>query len=115
LKTIYLLIQFGIKIDEIDIEGNTSLHILIENGEFTSEIYQLIDLVYDFGGAHLDFVNMHNKTPIQMTNHIQIQNYLKEKKKIFNLKCLCAKLIKINQISFEYFLNKSLIDFIHKH
>ena len=50
-----------------------------------------------------------------MTNNISIQNYLKEKKKIFNLKCLCARFIKIKQISFEQYLNKSLIHFIDKH
>jgi len=33
-----------------------------------------------------------------MTNNILIENYLKEKKKIFNLKCLCVRFIKIKQI-----------------
>lgn len=50
-----------------------------------------------------------------MINNIQIQKYVKEKKKIFNLKCLCAKLIKIKQISFDIYLNKSLIQFVNKH
>jgi hypothetical protein len=91
------------------------LHILIKNGENSSNLYKSIDLLYNFGGAHLDFVNISNKTPIEMTNNIQIQNYLKEKKKIFNLKCLCAKFIKLKQISFKHYFNKSLCDFVYKH
>lgn len=99
----------------MDNERNTSLHILIKNDENCSNIYKLIDLIYHFGNSHLDYSNYLNKIPIEMTNNIQIKKYLKEKKKILNLKCLCAKLIQIKQISFKYYFNKSLLEFINKH
>jgi len=99
----------------MDNERNSSLHILIKNSEDSFKIFQLIDLLYDFGGSHLDFVNIFNKTPIQITNNIQIQKYLREKKKISNLKCLCSRFIKLKQILFEHYLNKSLVEFVYKH
>jgi len=99
----------------MDNQRNSSLHILVKYNRNSSEIYQLIDLLYDIGGAHLDSVNIYNETPIQVTDNIQIKKYLKEKKKIFNLKCLCATFIKFKQLPFEHYLNKSLTQFVYKH
>ncbi len=114
-KTIHLLIQFGVDIDQMDKERNTSLHLLIKTNDKSSQIYQLIDLIYHYGHAHLDFLNIYNQTPIQLTNQTQIQKYLKDKKKIFNLKCLCATFIQLKQIPFQFYLNKSLSQFVSKH
>jgi hypothetical protein len=73
----------------------------------------IVQLLCD-ADAHLDCVNALGETPIDVASNSYVKQFLKARAK-FSLKCLCAKLIQKNNISFHGKIAASLVKFVEKH
>jgi uncharacterized metal-binding protein YceD (DUF177 family) len=94
-----------------DTRGNTPLHIFAANRRACDEV--ILQLLCD-AGAHLDHINVSGQTPIDVVIYFRTKVLLKSKMKI-SLKCICARLIRRNNLPFHGKINKSLVNFIQKH
>ncbi len=115
-KTVGLLLQCGANVDAIDSERNTSLHLIAQRKDDIENILFIINLLCDTGGAHPDCVNNQGQTPLDSAFNIHIKTHLREKIGVGQLKCLCARLIRQREITFQdYKFSSSLVNFIEKH
>lgn len=116
-RTARLLINCDANIDALDMDNNTSLHALVQNGPLWEiDVLAIIDLLCN-AGADLNVVNRKGQTPIESisSSAINIIQYLKKKVDVIPLKCRCARLIRQQQFSVENILPKSLLNFIKIH
>lgn len=113
--TTRLLIDCGADVDALDSNKNTPLHVLA--GQIpSSNVLKIIDLLCN-AGAHLDYVNRNEKTPVEsvpLYHPMMIEN-LKKKMDISRLKCLCARVIRQQNFSIENILSTSLVSFVQIH
>ena len=103
--TVRLLLACGIHVDSLDINRNTPLHRLMQNTCSMDAIMIIGNLLCQFG-AHLDQVNNHGEIALDLipSTQQQIIRHWREKMAVRQLKCLCARLIrKQNLPSVEYF------------
>jgi Fem-1 family protein b len=116
-RTAYLLINCDANVDALDMDNNTSLHVLVQNRPLWQvDLLAIIDLLCN-ARAHLDVVNRKGQTPFESisSSEINIIQYLKKKMTVSRLKCLCARLIREQKFSVENVLSKSLLNFIQIH
>lgn len=113
--TFRLLVNCGGDIDSLDSKKNTPLHIVVQNNSIPN-VFIIMDILHNFG-AHLDYVNDNNQTPIDLIQPCQneIIEHLKRKMGVRRLKCICAHLIQNKCLFYENFLSKLLISFVQKH
>jgi ankyrin repeat protein len=113
--TTRLLIDCHANVNALDIDGNTPLHILVQNMSSTN-VFKTIDLLCD-AGIHLDYVNNKRQTPLESVSPYRFKTieWLKAKMTVFRLKCLCAQIIQRQQLSYQNLLSTSLVNFVQKH
>ncbi|CAF3487774.1 unnamed protein product [Rotaria sp. Silwood1] len=78
--------------------GNTALHISCKNS--TIDSLAVVQLLLN-SGAHIDCMNIHNRTPFDIAQTIPIRTLLKTKQFPSRLKCLCARLVLDKQLPYE--------------
>lgn len=88
-----------------------ALYVFVSNTNIIDDT--IIRLLYE-AGTHLDCVNALKEAPISIASNLNIKQFLKTRAKL-SLKCLCAKLIQKNNISFHGKIAASLIKFVEKH
>jgi ankyrin repeat protein len=98
-------------VNTTDAVGNTPLHILASNSNNCDET--ILQLLCD-AGPHFDYTNTLGETPIDLALNSNTKQLLKVKMKI-KLKCLCARLIKNNDIPFHGKIATSLVNFVERH
>ncbi len=111
MRTVRTLLQCGADVNAIDTTRNTPLHVLASNSSICDEtIFQILCNA----GAHLDYTNALGETPIDIALNSNTNQLLKTKSKI-SLKCLCARLIRKNDIPFHEKIATTLINFVERH
>jgi hypothetical protein len=115
-KTVSLLLQCGANIDAIDSRRNTPLHLIAQRKDHIENVLFIINLLCDSGRAHPDCVNDRGQTPLESALNIYVKEHLRAKIGVGRLKCLCARLIRQQEIPFQnYQFSSSLVNFIEKH
>jgi hypothetical protein len=90
---------------------NTPMHVFVSNWMTCDET--ILKFLCD-NGAHLDCVNALRETAIDVASNIVTMQLLKSKMKL-SLKCLCARLIQTNNVSFHGKISISLVRFVEEH
>ena len=114
----------GASINVFDIKQNTPLHYLAQyqvidtdEDETTFDNIQTIlnDLIR--AGAHMDYVNLEDKTPADCINSNKMIEYIfRQDKSQLHLKCLCARMIKTTKLNYDpQQISKELNTFIQLH
>jgi Fem-1 family protein b len=111
LQTARILLQCGADVNAFDARKNTPLHIFTSNVSNCDE--STVKLLCE-GGAHLDYVNARGETPLDLATSPIIKQILKSQMQI-KLKCLCARLIRKNDVPFHGNVSTSLVNFVEKH
>ncbi|CAF3631409.1 unnamed protein product [Adineta steineri] len=115
-NTVRLLLQCGANIDAIDLKRNTPLHLIAQRNDDIENILFIINLLCDTGRAHPDCVNDNGQTPLESATNTHVKVHLRKKIGVGQLKCLCARLIRKQKISFKHNQFSSLlVNFIEKH
>ncbi|CAF1011495.1 unnamed protein product [Rotaria sordida] len=78
--------------------GNTALHISCKNSIIDS--LAVVQLLIN-SGAHIDCMNVHDRTPFDIAETNPIRTLLKIKQLPLRLKCLCARRILDKQLPYE--------------
>ncbi|KAI5710616.1 hypothetical protein M8J75_010177 [Diaphorina citri] len=114
--TTKLLIRCGADVNAKDYQGNTPLHIIATYERAISDFQTLHTIILDLteNGAHMDTVNNKGLTPIQATTTGVADLILRTLTKI-NLKCLAAKVITQNNITYKGLVPHDLESFIELH
>jgi len=111
LLTARTLIQCGADVNATDIIRNTPLHVYVSSWIACDET--ILKILCD-NGAHLDCVNTLRETAIDVALNVNTMQLLKSKMKL-SLKCLCARLIQNNNVSFHGKIPISLVKFVEEH
>ncbi len=106
------MLQCGADVNAIDAIRNTPLHVFISNNESTGD-ESILKLLFD-AGAHVDYVNALGETPFDLATNPTIKQKLKIRMHR-SLKCLCARLIRKNKLSFHGKISASLVNFVERH
>ena len=117
-KTIVLLLKCGARVDAFDNQRNTPLHLITQRKEEKEmeNILSIVNLLCDFGQAHVDCVNNQNQTPLDLVVLSAVKDRLKQKFNVNRLKCLCARRIREEKLQIkEISYPNSLKDFIQIH
>ena len=112
------LICSGLSVNALDENKNTPLHILASeaNKVAPSDMknhYDILTCLIE-NGAHIDACNNLGETAIDVATDDTIKEMIKTHKKI-NLKCLAAKVIKKNGISFKNCLPEYFHEYVDLH
>ena len=112
-----LLVNAGFNVKAVNNNGDTALHLAVtlkpwedEHIQFITEILQLLFS----GGAHHDFVNNDDKTPMDMAESDEVCVILSERRKL-ELKCICARAVKKFAIAYLGVVPKILEKYISMH
>jgi Fem-1 family protein b len=111
LQTARILLQSGAAVNAFDAKRNTPMHTIAASKTACDE--SILNLLCE-GGAHLDYVNDSEQTPLDLAIIPDIKQLLKSRMKL-NLKCLCARLIRRKNVPFREKVSTSLINFVEKH
>ena len=106
------MLQCGSNVNAIDSTRNTPLHIFVSNNESICD-ESILKLLFN-AGAHADYVNALGETPLDLATNPTIKYQLKFRMHQ-SLKCLCARLIRKNKLSFDGKVTSSLVNFIERH
>lgn len=105
LHIIQLLFQFGADPNAVDEKGNAPLHVLASNHNGNGQVIASAARLLLKNGAHLDHVNQERKTAAQIwkeKNMLQhLPEWLCDPGKIPKLKCLSARVIRSNNVSYK--------------
>jgi len=112
LQTAHILLQCGADVNAIDAIRNTPLHVFASNNESMCD-ESILKLLCD-AGAHLDYVNSLGETAFDLTSNPVIKQLLKSQMYL-SLKCLCARLIRKNNLPYHGEFSTSLVNFVEKH
>ncbi len=104
--------QCGADVNAIDAVRNTPLHVFVSNTESTDD-ESIVKFLFN-AGAHVDYVNSLGKTPFDLATNLTIKQLLKLRM-YGSLKCLCARLIQKNHLSFHGKVSASLVNFVQRH
>ncbi|CAF3506636.1 unnamed protein product [Rotaria sp. Silwood1] len=98
--------------------SDTALHIVSRNFDqnIKENVMKIIEILLN-ANAHIDYVNYHGKTPFDEVVDTDIRFLLQSKHKLPRLKCLCARLITIHQITYDHVWPKptALTNFVQLH
>lgn len=110
-STVRTLLYCGADVNAINSLWDTPLHV------FATNTHGFKALILDFLFlAKADFysVNVLNEMPIHLVIDSTVKQLFKSKMKI-NLKCLCARTIRMNHISYHGMIPQSLVTFLERH
>jgi ankyrin repeat protein len=111
LHTVRTLIQCGADVNACNTLRNTPIHIFVSNSSDGNEaILQLLCEAH----AHLDYANVLREIPMDLALNLNIKRLLKTRMRL-SLKCLCARLIQMNDIPFHGKIVNSLVTFVERH
>ncbi|CAF3240495.1 unnamed protein product [Rotaria socialis] len=111
ILTARTLLQCGADVNAHDALRMTPLHVFLSSSSIHNE--NLLKLLCD-DGAHLDYVYNLREKAIHVTTNLAAKQLIKSKMQI-NLKCLCARLIQLNNVPFHGELTSSLVRFVEEH
>ena len=111
LITIRVLLQCGADVNGTDFRQSTPMHIFVSNTEDGYE--SIFELLFQ-ANAHFDYTNDSGEIPLDLVRNANLKRLLMMKTRI-NLKCLCARLIQKENISFHGMISQSLASFVNKH
>lgn len=110
-NTVRTLLQCGADPNASDAIGNTPLHIFVSNVCVYNE--KILQLLCD-AGAHLDYTNALEETPVNIISRVDLKQLVQTKTKI-KLKCICARLIRREHIQYQEQIPRTLVDFVQRH
>ncbi|UJR38790.1 hypothetical protein I4U23_031455 [Adineta vaga] len=122
VDTTRLLLAYGQRWIDVNARSQTSnetaLHIVCRNinNDMKGNVLKIIEMLLDVG-AHIDYVDSHGQTALNIATDTDIRTLLKSKQKISRLKCLCARFITMHQIPYDHVWPKStpLTSFVQLH
>lgn len=92
------------------------MHLIAQRKSDIENVLFIINLLVDTGNAHPDCVNDRGHTPLESTSNTHIKEHLHAKMGAGQLKCLCARLIRQQNIVFQPDqFSTLLVNFIEKH
>ena len=113
-----LLLNAGFNVNSINNNGNTPLYLAVAYKPMGNDNMNLLtdtlEVLFDGGRAHHDFVNNDGKTPIDMAQTDEARMILSERRKL-ELKCICARAVKTFGIPFVGLVPKTLEKYISMH
>uniref|UniRef100_A0A1B0C9Y2 Putative ankyrin repeat protein n=1 Tax=Lutzomyia longipalpis TaxID=7200 RepID=A0A1B0C9Y2_LUTLO len=116
--TVKLLLHCGANPNDVDFDGNNTLHVLIKD---PPPRHVIVTLEYVLNrliraGAHVDAVNDQGFTPRQSTQIKAVQNIVRSYEvREMKLACLAAQRVARSKIEFEEMVPKHLETFIEMH
>ncbi|XP_013398417.1 protein fem-1 homolog A [Lingula anatina] len=105
-----LLMEVGASLEDVDVEGNTALHIAAANKPCKLDVMRVL-LNH---GAHLDMCNASGRTPMQLMKNATIGDVCSPLEYI-SLQCLAAKVIRTQKLPYKGHVPAKLEDFVEKH
>ena len=107
VNTTRLLLTYGLRwidLDAVDwIRSYTALHIISSDwGHYDQENTTTIVEMLINVGAHLDCVNEHGQTPLDIAHKIETRTLLRSKQTPSRLKCLCARFITDRNLPYDH-------------
>ncbi|ROT76986.1 protein fem-1 homolog B [Penaeus vannamei] len=114
--TTKLLIACGADVNSMDSNRNTPLHLIVPYQKPISDFLTLHNIIMALieNGAHMDTVNQMGATPFDSATTGVAEIILRTQKKL-SLKCLAAKVIKVNSIPYKGQVPRLLEAFIELH
>uniref|UniRef100_A0A1L8DAP3 Protein fem-1 homolog B n=1 Tax=Nyssomyia neivai TaxID=330878 RepID=A0A1L8DAP3_9DIPT len=119
--TVKLLLHCGASTNDVDFDGNNTLHVLINNVRDPPSRHVTVTLEYVLNrliraGAHVDAVNDSGRTPRKSTDIKSIQNIVRSYEvREMKLACLAAHRVARSKIEYEEMVPKHLESFIEMH
>ncbi|XP_036391567.1 protein fem-1 homolog B [Megalops cyprinoides] len=111
-----LLLDCGARVNAVDREGNSPLHIIAQYNRPVSDFLTLHAVIVSLveAGAHMDMTNKQKKTPLDKSTTGVSEILLKTRMKM-SLKCLAARAVRKHQIAYRKQVPKSLEEFVELH
>uniref|UniRef100_A0A3Q2XS10 Protein fem-1 homolog B n=1 Tax=Hippocampus comes TaxID=109280 RepID=A0A3Q2XS10_HIPCM len=111
-----LLLDCGARVDAVDHEGNTPLHVIVQYNRPISDFLTLHAIIISLveAGAHTDRTNKQKKTPLDKSTTGVSEILLKTQMKM-SLKCLAARAVRRHRITYRNQIPASLEEFVEFH
>nr|XP_057931344.1 protein fem-1 homolog B [Doryrhamphus excisus] len=111
-----LLLDCGARVNAVDHEGNTPLHVIVQYNRPISDFLTLHAIIISLveAGAHTDRTNKQKKTPLDKSTTGVSEILLKTQMKM-SLKCLAARAVRRHHITYRNQIPKSLEEFVEFH
>ncbi|XP_061696607.1 protein fem-1 homolog B [Syngnathoides biaculeatus] len=111
-----LLLDCGARVDAVDHEGNTPLHVIVQYNRPISDFLTLHAIIIGLveAGAHTDRTNKQKKTPLDKSTTGVSEILLKTQMKM-SLKCLAARAVRRHRIAYRKQIPASLEEFVEFH
>jgi hypothetical protein len=113
LSIVRLLIHCGANVDEVNSKTkSTPLHLIVRC-QNVDNARSVIGLLLG-ANAHIDCLDIKGYQPEDLARTLEIKELLHANQKL-SLKCLCARLINMNNVCYTTSLSSNLIDFVRMH
>ncbi|XP_077373961.1 protein fem-1 homolog B [Festucalex cinctus] len=111
-----LLLDCGARVDAVDGEGNTPLHVIVQYNRPISDFLTLHAIIIGLveAGAHTDRANKQRKTPLDKSTTGVSEILLKTQMKM-SLKCLAARAVRRHRLPYRQQIPASLEEFVDFH
>ncbi|KAG7468288.1 hypothetical protein MATL_G00141280 [Megalops atlanticus] len=111
-----LLLDCGARVNAVDHEGNSPLHVIVQYNRPISDFLTLHAVIISLveAGAHTDMANKQKKTPLDKSTTGVSEILLKTQMKM-SLKCLAARAVRLHQISYRNQIPRTLEEFVELH
>ncbi|XP_051918219.1 protein fem-1 homolog B [Hippocampus zosterae] len=111
-----LLLDCGARVDAVDGEGNTPLHVIVQYNRPISDFLTLHAIIISLveAGAHTDRANKQKKTPLDESTTGVSEILLKTQMKM-SLKCLAARAVRRHRLAYRHQIPASLEEFVDFH
>ncbi|XP_061077966.1 protein fem-1 homolog B [Conger conger] len=111
-----LLLDCGARVNAVDHEGNSPLHVIVQYNRPISDFLTLHAIIISLveAGAHTDMTNKQNKTPLDKSTTGVSEILLKTQMKM-SLKCLAARAVRHHHITYRNQIPKTLEEFVELH
>ncbi|XP_057692768.1 protein fem-1 homolog B [Corythoichthys intestinalis] len=111
-----LLLDCGARVDAVDHQGNTPLHVIVQYNRPISDFLTLHAIIIGLveAGAHTDRTNKEEKTPLDKSTTGVSEILLKTQMKM-SLKCLAARAVRRHRLAYRRQIPASLEEFVDFH